>query len=364
MPTASTKAPAKIIQARQSAIAPYLEKLEELYTQWIGDGTAAGPLEIRLYESPLTLDSWESDRIRIFLESGQEPDDGCSPLLAHGVALLLKSAADIDKMMSSVDPSEERLYALQAELMLDTAIGMALLREAQRAQNDLVRGGETAEAKKLSRFQHKLRNSLADVKKMIGESERDRAELITDGLTDEPRQESASLDKMALDSAAARAAEDYERLKVQEKVRQKARAAFSRLPSRTDMLIYGFLLCMAIWLGAVKLPQISRTELPALSLADFQGGGIFLRVDAKPPSMFMEVDMAAWNNLDAAKRLTLVEMTGDILAANGYTGVLLRTERNRPLAQWLQGRGATLIESDETAFAPAQASGPDATFIP
>ena len=140
-----------------------------------------------------TLDPWESDRIRIFLESGQEPDDGCSPLLAHGVALLLKSAADIDKMMSSVDPSEDRLYALQAELMLDTAIGMALLREAQKAQNDLVRGGETAEAKKLSRFQHKLRNSLADIKKMIGESERERADLITDGLTDAPRQEGVSL---------------------------------------------------------------------------------------------------------------------------------------------------------------------------
>ena len=98
---------------------------------------------------------------------------------------------------------------------------------------------------------------------------------------------------MALDSAATRAANDYERLKVQEKVRQKTRAAFPKLPSRTDLLIYGFLLAMAIWLGAVKLPQISRTELPVLSLADFQGGGIFLRVDAKPPSMFMEVEMAA-----------------------------------------------------------------------
>jgi hypothetical protein len=363
MPTAGVKAPAKNIQARQRAIAPYIEKLEELYTRWIGDGAAAGPLEIRLYESLLTLDPWESDRIGIYLSRHHEPDDSCSLIIGQGVALQFKSAADIDQLMSATDLSEERLYALQAELMLDTAIGMALLREAQKAQNDLVRDGETGEAKKLSRFQHKLRNSLADVRRLIGESERERADLVTDGLTDEPRQEGASLDKMTLDRAAARAAEDYERLKVQ-KIKQKTLAALSKLPSRTDILVYGFLLSMALWLGAVKLPQISRIEPHQLTLADFKGGEIFLRVDAKPPSLFMEVDAAAWNRLNAANRLKLIETTGSVLAANGYTGVLLRTERNRPLAQWLRGRGATLIESDEAASAPAQPAGPDTTFIP
>jgi hypothetical protein len=363
MPATGVKAPAKNIQARQRAIAPYSKKLEELYTRWIGAGAAAGPLEIRLYESLLTLDPWESERIGIYLSKEHDPDDSCSQIIVQGVALLLKSASDIDQMMSAADLSEERLYALQAELMLDTAIGMALLREAQKAQSDLVLGGETARAKKLSRFQHKLRNSLADVKKMIGESERERADLVTDGLTDEPRQEGASLDKMTLDSAAARAAEDYERLKVQ-KVKQKTRAALSKLPSRTDLLIYGFLLSLALWLGAVKLPQVSRMEPHLLTLTDFQGGGIFLRVDAKPPSLFMEVDAAAWSRLNAANRLKLIETTGSVLAANGYTGVLLRTERNRPLAQWLRGRGATLIESDEAASGPAQPGGPDAVFIP
>jgi hypothetical protein len=365
MPTASVQAPAaKVNQARQRAIAPHLEKLEQLYAQWVGDGRSGGCMEIRLHESLLPLDSWETEQVRLFLENELVRDGGPPFIVSQGVALLIKCAADMFSMMSAVDPSEDQFYALQAELMLDTAIGMAMLRETQQAQNNLVQEGDVEQARKLSKFHHKLRNSLAIAKKMIGETERERADQITDQLTDEPRQESASPDKLAMDSAAARAAEQYEQSKIRERVQRKAREALSKLPSRTDLLIYGFLLVMAVWLGAVVLPQAIRSEPPTISLADLNGSGIFTRVEAKPPSLFIEVDMAMWDELDAEARLTLVEMTGHVLAENGYSGALLRTARGRPLAQWLEKRGAVLIETEETSSSSWQAGGPDAPFIP
>jgi hypothetical protein len=167
-----------------------------------------------------------------------------------------------------------------------------------------------------------------------------------------------------LDGAAARAAEEYQRAKVREKVKRTARAALSKLPSRMDILIYAFLLCLALWLGAVKLPEISRTEPPMLGLADLQGSGIFTGIDPKPPSLFVEVDPEAWFGIDPGKRLTLIEMTGNVLEAKGYSGALFRTGRRRPLAQWLKARGAILIESDEAASTGLPPGGPDATFSP
>jgi hypothetical protein len=364
MPATTTKAPEKKKATRQRAIAPYLAKLERLYAEWSEGAGDDARMEIRLYQSLLTLDTWESDQIRIYCESAVPPEAGCPSILSQGVALLLKSASDIDAMMSQGGASEEQLYGLQAELMLDTAIGMALLREAQKAQDDLIRTGDVALAKKLSKFQHKLRNALADVKKMIGESERERADQITDHLTAAPRQENVSLDKLSMNSAATRAAEEYDRLKLQQKLKQKARAALTALPSRTDLLIYALLLALAVWLGAIKLPQVSRHEPVILGLADFPGDAIFVRADAKPPSLYLEVDAKAWSGIDAEAKMTMVEAVGDVLEANGYSGALLRTAKNRPLAQWIAGRGASLLESDEAGASRGGASGPDAAFVP
>jgi hypothetical protein len=358
MTAATTQASTKLHQTRIKAIEPFLEKLGRMLSH------STGPLEIRLYESQLALDPWEDEQLRLFIAGDSEQDRSCALLVVQGAALLLKSAADIDGMMSAVDPVEEQPYTLQADLMLDTAIGMALLREMQKAQDDLVRIGEVTLAKKLSRFQHKLRNALADIRKMIGESEHERAEQISDDLTDQPRQESASLDGMILDRAAAKAADEYARASLRDRAADKARAALAMLPSRTDILLYAFALTLAIWLGAVKLPQIIRMEPAALTKADFPQAAVFLDVTAKPPSVFIEVDGAAWREMDERRRIALVEMTGEVLESGGYSGALLRTERGRPLAQWMKSGGAILIETTESTGESPQAIGPDSIFVP
>lgn len=357
---AATVAPASTrpSQTRIKAIEPHLKKLGRLLSQ------SAEPLEIRLYESELVLDSWEDEQLRLFLARDAEQDKNRALLLVQGVALLLKSAADVDSMMSAADPSEEQLYTLQADLMLDTAIGMALLREMQKAQDDLVREGAVTEAKRLSAFQHKMRRALADIKKMIGESEHERAEQISDDLTDQPREQTASLDGMMLDRAAAEVAEEYERESLRDRAADKARAALAKLPSRTDILMYSFALTLAIWLGAIKLPQLIKMEPAVLTKADFPQAALFLDVTAKPPSVFIEVDGAAWREMDEHRRIALVEMTGEVLESGGYSGALLRTERGRPLAQWMKSGGATLIETTEFSARPPGTVGPDSIFIP
>jgi hypothetical protein len=68
--------------------------------------------------------------------------------------------------------------------------------------------------------------------------------------------------------------------------------------------------------------------------------------------------------MDRDGKLTLLEMAGEVLETGGYSGALLRTERGRPVAQWMKSGGAALIETTESAGETAQPIAADAVFVP
>ena len=162
---------------RERALGPYLEKLRS----WNEAGGEPADLDrsarIRVGKHAVTVRPWERARIR----DAFRPGDGAAPwtrLLAQGIALLTKTLVDVGQLQRNPHMPLEEMYRVQAELMLDTAIGMALLRETQDAIDGLVFSGSVEEAKQLSEFRNKVARTVNGIKRLLSETERKQAENI------------------------------------------------------------------------------------------------------------------------------------------------------------------------------------------
>ena len=189
MPADSKASPSGHASTRERILAMQLERTRtfcELYS-----GSDSGAVRIEMGEQSLTLDPWVRECIL-----SPEGTKGVGDLLAQGVALLMKIASDFESFQEARGAGRDEIYAIQAELMLDTAIGTAMARESQHAVEDAVRRGEMEQARILTGFLHELRRGIAAVKKEIAESEHDAIENLSDSLTDRPREEAAADDSM------------------------------------------------------------------------------------------------------------------------------------------------------------------------
>jgi hypothetical protein len=68
---------------------------------------------------------------------------------------------------------------------------------------------------------------------------------------------------------------------------------------------------------------------------------------ARPPSLFVTVESAAWSKLPPDDRRSLVDTASSVLMTSDYRGALLRTEDGRPVAQWLARTGVRLLDANE-----------------
>jgi hypothetical protein len=274
-------------------------------------------------------------------------------LVVHGVALKMKIASDRARLRQVLTVRSHDLYIAQAELMLNAAMGMALMREIQHAIDEEVRCGRMAPAKQWNELKNDLNGAVAATRRMLADSERQWAEALSDTMTDRPRDADVALDRYA-PLMQQLAVEERERERLA-RARSRAREALAKLPSRTELLVAALAVTTAIWLGFVKLPDHFATGLPALTVEDFPRNDGFLEVVARPPSLYATIDGDIWHGLDQDSRRHLVRTVSSVLLTFGYSGVHLKTEDGRPVAQWLLQNGVTLIEKDETRLPPQPA---------
>jgi len=348
MPAVSGAPPGARETVRRQALEPYLLRVRA----WLDEGAAA---PLHLAGRKLAADPWIRER-------ALAPGDGPGPVLCQALALLLKVAEDTSVLEAAAPPARDELYRAQAELMLDAAMGMALSRELQRAVDDAVRRGHIEPAKRLSRFHHDLRHAVGAAKARIAESERARAETLTDSLTDQPREAGAAddtLDRAARETAA--------RVEIAERSRRTRLVSLKRalLPARTDLLLGLLAISAVAWLFVVKLPARVGVAPPRpLTLKELADPAI-LRVEARPPSLYVELASRVWTRYEEAERRGLLERASVILLTGGYAGALFRTDDGRPVARWLSDRGIELIRP-AAPRAPAEGWGtaPEATPPP
>jgi hypothetical protein len=351
-PSAPPTAGAPPLAARP--LDPYLERLRLWCAESRGRDSDA-PGQISAGQRSLTLDAWEREQLARSFEPGTVDSDG-SRLVARAVALRVKSMVDCEHLAAGDGQDGSSLYTLQGRLNLDCSLGMELLREMQRAIDELVVSGEAAHAERLRHSLDGLRRCLAEVKFEIAEAGRRAAQDASwIPRIESPEPAPAAWARPAAGAAPAAPAPSFGP--------PSAAAVSASVPlprrrrrrlGRTGILILALAASVLLRLavagrnaggGPVEpaAPTLPRAEAIRSTLA-------------RAPSLFVELHAAAWEALSESQRRALVEELGQAARSGDWAGVHLTTDEGGAVARWLRERGAELIPASETPSPPRPAA--------
>jgi hypothetical protein len=341
---------------RERALNPYLEKLRAWNEAGADAGDPTRAARIRVGKHAVTVRSWERARIREAFHP-DEAGPSWARLLAQGVALLTKSLVDVEQLRRDPHLPLEAMYRLQAELMLDTAIGMALLRETQDAIDGLVVAGDLGQAKQLTEFRNKVARMVNGIKRMLSETERQQAENLA-GLASQSETPDKSDSPDTL-KQLSRAIDEAEEQPVGWSAIRKRRRPTTvvlpvRVPTRTEILGTMLFLAVAAWLVFIKVPA-KMTEPPKqLTRWATASPDLYERFDVRYPSLFVTMAPGTWESLSDEARDDLLKNLAGLAKDFDYTGLLIRTVEGRPVAHWLEVSGASMIEAGEEPPPPPE----------
>lgn len=336
--TVETLAPGTKTLRRSRALETYLVHLDEELRRLPPHG--GPPPKIKVGQVSVLIEPWIVARVR---PQSTISDDGLerTALLRQSLALWLKSSRDVNNLRRSVDGGSENLYALQAELMLDSAVGSTLLREIQDSVDDLVKKGALDEARRFSKFQHQARCVCREIKHAIAES--------NGKLPDELVEPSTDQQPVSMEATRALMSELEEDPPPPRRRRRPARAdadstmfAARKKRYRTEILIGLDVLAILACLVVAASRTVDKTPR-ALTLGDFPNAAPLIEIVARPPTLYANLDAKAWSEYDDKQKRRLVDGMGGVLLTNGYWGGLLRTTDGRLIAEWLENGGTRLL---------------------
>lgn len=352
---------------RERELWPYVVKLRDWCEISEELRSAVEPAEIRIGANTLVVQPWERAQVNSVLDPGDEEIPRHARLTAQGVALMTKCLHDMEQIRFSGQGAVD-VFAVQADLMLDIAVGEGLARDLQHEVEQSVLGGDVEQAKLLTDFRNKLLRGVALTRQRIAEAERGLAELRAAVRLDERADIEAlsvAIDRRAaerpardldtealgeLDPAAElRLAHEREREARIEAERRRLDALRAAIPTRSGTLFIAFAVTFAAWVWLALPQRLDRERLTPIGRDDlqFRTAEQIASVVAYPPSLYLEVDARVWEGLSEIERQTMIEEVGHVGSTHGYSGALIRDGSGRPLARWLRSRGARLIRRQE-----------------
>lgn len=327
------------VAARVKALAPYLESMFE----------SGGDQVWRLGTTELSLNQWE--RSQIVLVSRRhgvvESSDG-SHLVAQGSALFAKCAGDVAELIRAVGTTDE-FQRCQAALMLDAAIGGALLADTQSMVDRHVAAGRIDEARHLTEFIRKLRRAVAEARKGVSESEQAwvqdvarRLSEAVDAAAPAPRPAAPPVFRSAGDHEVVMAPPRDRPARRRPRRRRADDGSSSgrrfRGPSPLAVTATIFLALVATW-GVLVAPRILRGPgVRPPSAGTLPYGDVVTRVVSRSQSLFVEVDPREWGRLTDENRTRFARgLAGSVVGR--YRGAIVRTPDGRVLLTWYAGEG-------------------------
>jgi len=103
-------------------------------------------------------------------------------------------------------------------------------------------------------------------------------------------------------------------------------------------------LAAVAWAGTV-LTRPERSEIPLLTVDDLRQVAAVRTVNARPPSLFIEMSGPIWAEMTEPERLAALESIGRIAGSAGYSGVHARTSDGIIVGEWLEHGGASLYRT-------------------
>ena len=326
------------IEERRTALAPYLERLGRM------DGTAEPPAEAGIPPA-LVLGDWEQQVVRAALASTEDGRRHWETLLAEGVALQTKYIAEIDEVAEQGEVAPELEQQLRQRVMHSLAIGLALMDELQREIDGMILGGNVAQAKKLTGFRNKLGQLIAQIKERVGPDEIVLAQaLAAEMITPVEKKESPT----------ERRLEEPEEETPSQAVRFETRhRPLGRMLEREERknhlkpLLIVLAVAALVWTVLI-LPRSFVPTLPELTDQELAFSPAIQEVIARPPSLYLVMDGAAWKKMPEHQREELVRQIGQTADEAGYSGAQLRLRDGTTLAQWSETRGVKLVPSSRS----------------
>ncbi len=225
---------------------------------------------------------------------------------------------------------------LQQEIIRDGALGFALLSEMQRVIDSSVVHGRMEQAKALSAFKPNLSHALIGVRELLEPEEREQAQRMAEALRCVP--DDAELPeiqprrrrrrRMSADAAV---------------VTPTSRRTVESSPRRVRLMVVALFGLIGLW-AVLILPRLMQERIPEFALSDFRSVKTVVAVTARPPSLYVTVDAAAWGRLKRRQQENVVREIAFDLQRAGYTGARFMTANGRTVAQWLRARGVELID--------------------
>lgn len=329
---------------RQEVLMPFLERL------CLSEGRLSLPAtERRLGFSAelLDLDPWEQEVLETALRRrAGEPADACSCLMAEGVAFQAKCLTQFGRLEDPAHRTPDAWGSFCEELVVDAAVGIALLEELQREIDTFVREGELERAKRLSGFRNKLVRNVKRLKEAIGAEGARRAEAHAATMIAPVESGPGAGVSLELPDWART---PTRRSKAQTK-RRRPEPPMARTQRRTNRLAWLtalLIVACGAWLALILPAQLARVELQVLETRDFASVPEVASIQARPPSLFVRVDGVRWNDADRERRLAAIESIGAIAARAGYSGAHVTDSGGVAVASWTEGRGPRLIQTAE-----------------
>ena len=311
---------------RRETLALHLEQLEETHRSGVDLQEALAGLE---------LDAWELEQLALSL-SGESIF--WRDLVPEGVAFRNKCQTDIGWGPGVQQLSVEELDDFREILIMDATVGFALLEETQRAVNQLIRDGEMGIAKRLSGFRNKIAKSVNDVKNIIGdkgyaEASRNGEQLVA------PEKRATWTKRQAPERSAPMPPRGTRAVRIEYRDGNSEISG----PKHTKPLLMVLGLAVVVW-GVFVLPKLQIETVPMLDMNDLAPAAEIRYVDAKPPSLFVELDSRGWRALDETQRLALIDDVGKTASAAGYNGAHFRLENGQTAGRWLKEGGSRLVD--------------------
>lgn len=361
---------------RERLLETFLEELRRRI-----DSGAAGPrpTTLRLGGSEIPIETWEWESLvdwRATPPGAERTAWRC--LVAEGCSLEAKILDDLRGFSGQA--------VTRADLHADAVAGFQLQRTIQRSVERLIVKGRIDQAKRLSVFRHRMADATAAIGRAIGEAELKEAEQTADTSPSEPlgadletpRGAPSPAPAVPAPRSAPRTPSDEEaRLRhlvaLEDELRRRDLRGKSAdadpapgsddtyhldelgLPtSEVDSARPGRLrTVLAATLGAVAVTWLllvlrtRATVVPPMArfaLSDFRDSAAVTEVVARPPSLYVRVDAAAWGRMTAEARKRLIEEIGAKVAPAGYAGVHVTDGTGRTVARWLRGTGVRIPE--------------------
>jgi len=350
-----TLAPETKTLRRRSALEPYLVKLDAALRRLPPDGATS--LKVTVGEASLLIEPWITSRADPRnARSNGEPER--TELLRQSLALWLKGSVDVCSLRDGVRNGSGNLYGLQAELMLDSAFGSALVRELQDGVDAMVKAGELEEAKRFSKFQHQVRCVVREIKQSIAESNGRRADELVEQLTDHqpapPTKPAPMLRETELETPAPRR---RPRPAVEKPVAPVPHTSGSRY--RTEVLIALDVIALVACFFLTGHSGPAGRPPRALTHGDFPNAAPLTELVARPPTLYATIDEKTWSGYDDKQKRRFVDGMGSVLLTKSYGGLLLKTPDGRLVAEWLEKGGTRLLASEPIVRSdPEQAPSP------